>query len=197
MFLFWRSPSHGAKPLGLPSSHQSSHQCAQAHPAHPPPPKLAQWPRLTNQAALRCQGEGRGRGWCCWAHPGTSFVKVETQGMARATQPASSSETWQAGQENLFVGAYKFWWPGVQWAVLWIVVTQCLVAGGSCPALSPVHAPRTSYESIEVDRRGFWVCLLGPGPRRGADGKFAAPCKHTTGCTDFNNSSCKGLKILC
>ena len=39
----WRSPSHGAKPLGLPDSHQSSsHQSAQAHPAHPPPPKLAQ-----------------------------------------------------------------------------------------------------------------------------------------------------------
>ena len=24
------------------------------------------------------------------------------------------------------------------------------------------------------------MCLLGPGPRRGADGKFAAPCKDTT-----------------
>ena len=39
---FWRSPSHGAQPLGLPSSHQSSHQGTQARPAHPPPPKLAQ-----------------------------------------------------------------------------------------------------------------------------------------------------------
>ena len=39
---FWRSPSHGAQPLGLSSSHQSSHRCAQARPAHPPPPKLAQ-----------------------------------------------------------------------------------------------------------------------------------------------------------
>jgi len=39
---FWRSPSHGAQPLGLSSSNQSSHQCAQARPAHPPPPKLAQ-----------------------------------------------------------------------------------------------------------------------------------------------------------
>ena len=29
------------------------------------------------------------------------------------------------------------------------------------------------------------MCLLGLGPRRGADGKFAAPCKHMTGCTDF------------
>ena len=141
---FWRSPSHGAQPLGLMSSHQSSHQgaqarpahppppelarhlrltnqaalrcqgegrgrgwccwahrenenysqqCAQARPAHPPSPKLSQWPRLTNPAALRGQGEGRGRGWCCWAYPGPSFVKVETQGLARATQPTSRSET--------------------------------------------------------------------------------------------------------
>jgi len=59
---FWRSPSHGAQPLGLSSSHQSSHQCAQARPAHPPPPKLARHLRLTNQAALRCQGMGRGGG---------------------------------------------------------------------------------------------------------------------------------------
>jgi hypothetical protein len=87
----------------------NSHQCAQARPSHPPPPKLARHLRLTNQAALWCQGEGRGRGWCCWAYPGTSFVKVETQGLARATQPTSRSETWQAGQANLFVGAYKFW----------------------------------------------------------------------------------------
>ena len=41
-YIFWRSPSHGAQPLGLSSSHQSSHQCAQARPAQPPPPKLAQ-----------------------------------------------------------------------------------------------------------------------------------------------------------
>jgi hypothetical protein len=39
-----------------------SHQCAQARPAHPLPPKLARHLRLTNQAALRCQGEGRGGG---------------------------------------------------------------------------------------------------------------------------------------
>jgi len=69
-----------------------SHQCAQARPSHPPPPKLAQLPRLTNQVALRCQGEGRGRGWCCWAHPGTKVWKVENQGLARATQPMSRSE---------------------------------------------------------------------------------------------------------
>jgi len=60
--LFWRSPSHGAQPLGLPSSHQSSHQGTQARPAHPPPPELARHLRLTNQAALRCQGMGRGGG---------------------------------------------------------------------------------------------------------------------------------------
>ena len=40
------------------------------------------------------------------------------------------------------------------------------------------------------------MCLLGPGPRRGVDGKFAAPCKHTTVCTDFHNSSFKGLKTF-
>jgi len=125
--LFWRSPSHGAQPLGLSSSHQSSHQGVQARPAHPPPPKLARNLRLTNQAALRCQGEGRGRGWCCWAHPGTKVWKVENQGLARATQPTSRSETWQAGQANIFVGEYQFWWPGVQWAVLWKELTQCLV----------------------------------------------------------------------
>jgi len=129
--IFWRSPSHGAQPLGLMSSHQSSHQGTQARPAHPPPPKLAQWPKLTNQAALRCQGEGRGRRWCCWAYPGTKIWKVQTQGLARATQPTSRSETWQIGQANSFVGAYKFWWPKVQWAVLWKEVTQCLAAAGS------------------------------------------------------------------
>jgi len=40
--------------------------------------------------------------------------------------------------------------------------------------------------------------IMSPPPPGGAkerrDKKFAAPCKHTTGCTDFNNSSCKGLK---
>ena len=137
-----------------------SHQCAQARPAHPPPPKLARHLRLTNHAALRCQGmgrggggaagrtmktrntsihtsvrrpaqhnphpqnlhsdpdlqirqpcgvRGRGRGWCCWAYPGTKIWKVETQGLARAMQPTSRSETWQAGQANSFVGTYKFW----------------------------------------------------------------------------------------
>jgi len=107
--IFWRSPSHGAQPLGLVDSHQSSHQGAQARPAHPPPPNFARHLRLTNQAALRCQGEGRGRWWCCWAYPGTSFVKVETQGLSRATQPTSRSETWQTGQAKIFVGAYQFW----------------------------------------------------------------------------------------
>jgi len=109
LFIFWRSPSHGAKPLGLPSSQQNSHQGAQACPAHPLSPDFARHLRLPNQAALRCQGEGRGRGWCCWAYPGTKVWKVENQGLARATQPTSRSETWQAGQANSFVGAYKFW----------------------------------------------------------------------------------------
>jgi len=35
----------------------------------------------------------------------------------------------------------------------------------------------------------------GPGPKEDVDRKSAAPCKHMTGCTDFHNSSCKGLKI--
>ena len=103
--IFWRSPSHGVKPLGLPSSHQSSHQGAQARPAHPPPPNLARHLRLTNHAALRCQGEGKGGGWCSWAHSQTSFVKVRTQGLA--TQPTSRSETWQAGQAKPFFGARR------------------------------------------------------------------------------------------
>ena len=40
--IFLQSPSHGAQPLGLVDSHQSSHQGAQARPAHPPPQTLAQ-----------------------------------------------------------------------------------------------------------------------------------------------------------
>jgi hypothetical protein len=32
----------------------------------------------------------------------------------------------------------------------------------------------------------------GSGAKERRDEKFAAPCKHTTGCTDFHNSSCKG-----
>jgi len=33
----------------------------------------------------------------------------------------------------------------------------------------------------------------GSGDKERRDEKFAAPCKHTTGCTNFHNSSCKGL----
>jgi len=106
---FWRSPSHGAQPLGLSSSHQSSHQCAQARPAHPPPPKLARHLRLTNQAALWCQGVGRGGGGAAGRTVKTKIWKVENQGLARATQPTYRSETWQAGRAKVFVGAYQFW----------------------------------------------------------------------------------------
>ena len=34
----------------------------------------------------------------------------------------------------------------------------------------------------------------GSGAKERRDEKFSAPCKHTTGCTDFHNLSCKGLK---
>ena len=73
---FWRSPSHGAQPLGLSSSHQSSHQCAQARPAHPPPPKLARHLRLTNQAALRCRGRGGAGGGAAGRTPERKFGKL-------------------------------------------------------------------------------------------------------------------------
>jgi len=82
--LFWRSPSHGAQPLGLSSSHQSLHQCAQAHPAHPPPPELARHLRLTNQAALRCQGMGRGGGGAAGR---TVKTKVIHTSVRRPAQP--------------------------------------------------------------------------------------------------------------
>ena len=54
--------SYGAQPLGLMSSHQSSHQGVQARPAHPLSPNFARHLRLTNHAALRCQGMGWGSG---------------------------------------------------------------------------------------------------------------------------------------
>ena len=34
----------------------------------------------------------------------------------------------------------------------------------------------------------------GSGAKERRDEKFSAPCKHTTGCTDFHNSSYKGLE---
>ena len=39
---FLAKPQSWGAALGLMSSHQSSHQCAQARPAHPPPPEFAQ-----------------------------------------------------------------------------------------------------------------------------------------------------------
>ena len=83
--LFWRSPSHGAQPLGLSSSHQSSHQCAQARPAHPPPPKLARHLRLTNQAALWCQGVGRGGGGAAGRTVKTEIIHTSVRRPAQRT----------------------------------------------------------------------------------------------------------------
>jgi len=84
---FWRSPSHGAQPLGLPDSHQSSHQCAQARPAHPQPPKLARHFRLTNQAALWCQGVGRGGGGAAGRTVKTRIVHICVRRPAQPTPP--------------------------------------------------------------------------------------------------------------
>jgi len=81
----WRSPSHGAQPLGLPDSHQSSHQCAQAHPAHPPPPKLARHFRLTKHAALRCQGMGRGGGSAAGRTVKTKIIHTSVRRPAQRT----------------------------------------------------------------------------------------------------------------
>ena len=84
-FSFWRSPSHGAQPLGLVSSHQSSHQGAQASPAHPPPPKLARHLRLTNQTALRCQGMGRGGGGAAGRTMKTRIIHTSVRRPAQRT----------------------------------------------------------------------------------------------------------------
>ena len=58
---FGEAPVMGRSPEGWHVSRLSSHQGAQARPAHPPPPTLARHLRLTNQAALWCQGV-RGKG---------------------------------------------------------------------------------------------------------------------------------------
>jgi len=54
--------SWGAAPRFGIVSRLSSHQGAQARPAHPLSPNFARHLRLTNQAALWCQGMGRGGG---------------------------------------------------------------------------------------------------------------------------------------
>ena len=82
---FWRSPSHGAQPLGLTYSHQSSHQCAQARPAHPPPPKLARHLRPTYQAALWCQGVGRGGGGAAGRTVKTKIIHTSVRRPAQRT----------------------------------------------------------------------------------------------------------------
>jgi len=67
------------------SSHQSSHQGAQARPAHPPPPKLARHLRLTNQAALQCQGMGRGGGGAAGRTVKTRIVHTSVRRPAQRT----------------------------------------------------------------------------------------------------------------
>jgi len=67
------------------SSHQSSHQGAQARPAHPPPPKLARHLRLTNQAALRCQGMGRGGGGAAGRTVKTRIIHTSVRRPAQRT----------------------------------------------------------------------------------------------------------------
>jgi hypothetical protein len=47
-------------------------------------------------------GCGEGQGVVLLGALSNEFCKVETQGLARATQPTSRSETWQAGQAKLF-----------------------------------------------------------------------------------------------
>ena len=78
-------------------------------PSAPPAPKTCTVTQTYKSGSPAVSGEGRGRGWCCWAYPGTKIWKVETQGLARATQPTSRSEACQAGQANAFVGAYQLW----------------------------------------------------------------------------------------
>jgi hypothetical protein len=90
---FWRSPSHGAKPLGLSSSHQSSHQGAQARPAHPPPPKLARHLRLTYHAALRCQGMGRGGGGAAGRTVKTKIIHTSVRRPTQRTPRPQNSHS--------------------------------------------------------------------------------------------------------
>ena len=90
---FWRSPSHGAKPLGLSSSHQSSHQGAQARPAHPPPPKLARHLRLTCHAALRCQGMGRGGGGAAGRTVKTKIIHTSVRRPTQRTPRPQNSHS--------------------------------------------------------------------------------------------------------
>ena len=85
MDIFWRSPSHGAKPLGLIDSQQSSHQGAQAHPANPLSPNFARHLRLTDQAALLCQGMGRGGGGAAGRTLKTKIVHTSVRRPAQRT----------------------------------------------------------------------------------------------------------------
>ena len=77
--------SYGAQPLGLMSSHQSSHQGVQARPAHPLSPNFARHLRLTNHAALRCQEMGRGGGGAAGRTVKTRIVHTSVRRPAHHT----------------------------------------------------------------------------------------------------------------
>jgi hypothetical protein len=64
-----------------------SHQCEQARPSHPPPPKLARHLRLTNQAALQCQGMGRGGGGAAGRTMKTRIIHTSVRRPAQRTPP--------------------------------------------------------------------------------------------------------------
>ena len=106
---FWRSPSHGAQPLGLVDSHQSSHQGAQARPAHPPPPKFARHFRLTKHAALQCQGMGRGGGSAAGRTPERKFGKLRLRAWPEPRSQRPGLKLGRQAKQKIFVGAYQFW----------------------------------------------------------------------------------------
>jgi len=77
-------------------------------PAHrtPRPQNLHNDPDLQIRQPCGARGRGGAGGGAAGRTPERKFGKVETQGLARATQPTSMSETWQAGRAKVFVGAY-------------------------------------------------------------------------------------------
>ena len=69
---------------------------------------------------------------------------------------------------------------------------------GSWRKLPGAHPSPCPPNIICPHRHGqetFLSVPAGSGAKERRDEKFSAPCKHTTGCTDFHNSSCKGEKI--
>ena len=82
---FWRSPSHGAQPLGLACFTPEFPPGRAGPPSAPPPPKLARHLRLTNQAALRCQGMGRGGGGAAGRTMKTRIIHTSVRRPAQRT----------------------------------------------------------------------------------------------------------------